>query len=195
MSENSISKFRTIKSKKRGFTLVEVLIAMLILAGAMVALSQSWSGSLFAFRKSQTLNAITSLLKKKVTELEIKYKTLSFTEIPETENGDFGKDYPDLKWLAETKDMDFPDLTQLLVTQDGGANEMLITIVKQMTEFFSKSIKELRVTVIWTSAGREVKYGVTTYLVNNTAAGNGLGPGGAPQPPGGTPQGGKGGTQ
>lgn len=164
-------------NQHKGFTLIEVMIAMLILSGAMVALSQSWSGSLFSFRKSQSINTIVSLLKKKTTELEIKYKSGSFTEIPEEESGDFGSEYADFVWKSESQDLEFPDLSQVLISKEGGANEMLLQIVKQMTEFISKATKELKVTVIWKSNSKEVKYSVVTYLVNNQVA-SVLAPGG-----------------
>ncbi len=162
-----------------GFSLIEVMIAMLILSGAMIALSQSWSGSLFSFRKAQSVNTIVSLLKKKTTELEIKYKGLSFNEIPKDEAGGFDQGYEDFTWQSETQDLEFPDLSQVLISKEGGANEMLLTVVKQMTDFFSKSIKELRVSIIWKSAKREVKYSIVTYLVNNQEAGSFAGAGGA----------------
>lgn len=177
---------------KKGFTLIEVLVAMMILVGAIVALSQSWSGSLFSFRKSQNINTIVSLLKKKTTELEIKYKDGSFTEIPEEEAGDFGSDYQDFKWASKTRDLEFPDLSQILTSKEGGADEMVLMVVKQMTEFFSKNTKELRVTVIWTSGGRSVEYSVTTYLVNKQVGGlSGLpgAPSGSGNESGSTPQG------
>ena len=156
---------------KRGFTLIEVLVAMMILAGAMLALSQAWNGSIFTFKKSQNINTIVSLLKKKTTELDIKYKTLSFTEIPEAEAGDFGTDYPDFSWKSETKKLEFPDLSDMLVSKEGGANEMMLTIIKQMTEYFSKSTKELRVSIVWKSGKHEVKYSITTYIVNKAGGG------------------------
>lgn len=158
----------------------------MILAGAMVALSQSWNGSLFAFRKSQYVNTIVGLLKKKTVELEIKYKAKGFSEIPESDGGDFGSDFPDFTWQAETKDLEFPDLSPILVSQEGGANELLLTVVKQMTEYISKATKEMKVTVIWKSGKNEIKYSVTTYLVNNEAGSIGMGgagAGGAPPPP------------
>lgn len=166
------------KNPRKGFTLIEVLVAMMILSGAMVALSQSWSGSLFAFRKSSKVNTAVSLLKKKATELEIKYKTNSFSEIPEQEAGDFGSDFSEFTWTAQTQELEFPDLSALLISEDGGANEMILMVVKQMTDFFSKSIKELRVVVVWDSNGKKLNYSVTTYLVNNATSGS-LGIGGA----------------
>ncbi len=161
-----------------GFSLIEVMIAMMILAGAMVALSQSWSGSLFAFRKAQSVNTIVSLLKKKTTELEIKYKAGTFSEIPEDEAGDFGSEYPEFTWKAHSQDLEFPDLSQILISKEGGANDMILMVIKQMTDFISKATKEVKVSIIWKSNKKEVNYSVVTYIMNNQSAGS-IAPGGA----------------
>jgi general secretion pathway protein I len=149
---------------KKGFTLVEVLVAMLILAGAILALSQSWTGSIFGFRKTQNVQQIVGLLKKKTTELEIKYKRLAFESIPEEESGDFGSDYPEYTWKASAKKLEFPDLSQSLIGKDGGASDMMLSVIKQMTEFFSNSTKELKVSILWKTPKSTLEYSVTTYI-------------------------------
>ena len=59
-----------------------------------------------------------------------------------------------------------PDLTALLTSQEGGADEMLITMIKQVNEFVSKAVKEVTLTVIVAAGKREVSYNVTTYFVD-----------------------------
>lgn len=167
---------------KYGFTLVEVLVAMLILAGAILALSQSWTGSIFGFRKTQNVQQIVGLLKKKTTELEIKYKRMSFESIPEEESGDFGSDYPEYTWTSTAKKLEFPDLSQVLISAEGGANDMMLSVVKQMTEFFSNSTKELKVTIIWKAAKNTVEYSITTYVTNRPEKGFDFNAGNMPLP-------------
>ncbi|MES2769748.1 MAG: prepilin-type N-terminal cleavage/methylation domain-containing protein [Bdellovibrionota bacterium] len=157
--------FYLAKSSK-GFSLIEVLLATIILAGALVALSSSWSGTVFSFRKSEKVQIITSLLKSKTTELEIKYNQVGFTAIPEEEDGDFGDEFPDLSWKAEVRVLEFPDLTPLMMAEDGRIDEMTRTIVKQMTGHFSKNIKEMRITIVWKAKSKSVQYSTTSYIVN-----------------------------
>lgn len=160
--------------KKRGFTLLEVLIAMMILAGAVLALSVSWNGSILGFSKTKNIQQIVGLLKKKTAELEIKYKRMPFASIPEDANGDFstfGPEYAEYTWTAETKKLDFPDLSQSLISKEGGANDTMLSVVKQMTEFFSNSTKELKVTVIWAAPKATVQYSVVTYITNRPEKG------------------------
>lgn len=155
----------------RGFTLLEVLVAMMILAGALLALSVSWNGSLLGFSRTKTVQQVTGLLKKKTTELEIKYRRMGFESIPEEEAGDFGSDYPEFKWKAEVKKLEFPDLSQVLISQEGGANDMMTAVIKQMTEFFSNSTKELKVTVFLGEGKNVSEYSVVTYLTNRPEKG------------------------
>ncbi len=156
-----------LKSNK-GFSLIEVLFATIILAGALVALSSSWSGTVFSFRKSEKVQIITSLLKSKTTELELKYSQAGFSSIPEEEEGDFGSEFPDLKWKSEVRELEFPDLAALMLSDEGRIDEMTRMVIRQMTGHFSKNIKELKISITWTASAQKkpVEYSITTYLVN-----------------------------
>jgi prepilin-type N-terminal cleavage/methylation domain-containing protein len=158
--------------KSAGFSLLEVLVAVIILSGAMVMLSSSWSGSLMAFRKSQTLTTVAYLLKRKMTELEVKYRPESGLIPPEEEEGNFGDSYKDFRWTMKSKQLEFPDLSSILTSKDGGANEMMITTIKQMTEQISQNIREMTLTVYAKAGKRELEYSVTAYNVNFAAGVN-----------------------
>ncbi len=165
MQPKPMSHLKTFnRIRNGGFTLIEVLVAIMILSVAMVTLTSSWSGSLFAYRKSDKVQLITSLLKSKISELEIKYAELPFDQITEQEEGEY-KEFSDLKWKAEVKLLAFPDLSQILVSS-GQNDEMLITTIQKMTEHFSKNIKEMKVTITWSAGKSNVEYSATTYLVN-----------------------------
>lgn len=150
----------------RGFTLIEVVLALIILGGFFTVYNSSMSGTNFSLRKAEKLQIISSLLKSKLTELELKYNQLGYSSIPENEEGDFGSDLKDLKWKAEVRELEFPDLTPLLITESN-QNEMMLTIVKRMTDHFSKNIKELRLTVSWQASTKQtMDFSATTYIVN-----------------------------
>lgn len=156
------------RKQSAGFSLLEVLVAVIILSGALVMLSSSWSGSLMAFRKSQTLTTIAYLLKRKMTELEVKYRPDSGLIPPEEEEGNFGDTYKDYRWEMKSKQLEFPDLSSVLTSKEGGGggNEMMITTVKQMTEQISQNIREMTLTVFAKVGKRELQYSVTSYNVN-----------------------------
>lgn len=150
--------------RAKGFTLLEVLIAMIIIAGAVMVLANSWSGSFMQIRKSRLNNNVAVLLERKMIEVEVKYKN-KFSEVPETDGGDF-EDDPDYTWKLKSKEIKVPDLTALLMSESGEANETLIAMIKQMTEYLNKTIKEVKVTIVFKGPRRTMEYSATTYLVD-----------------------------
>lgn len=163
--------------RARGFTLLEVLVAMAILAGAMFLVGNSWSGNFMRIRKTSLYNDAATLLERKMAEVEAKYKDKPISEVPEDDGGEF-EGYPDYRWEMRTKELEFPDLTPMLVGQDDGAPEMLITMIKQMTEYISKTVKEVKVSIFVKRGGKEIEYAATQYFVDYTQnfAGGGAAP-------------------
>lgn len=177
--------------KSRGFTLIEVLVALVIVAGAIVAAATLWSGNFMRLRRSAVQYDVATLLERKMVEVEAKFSNKPINEIPESETGDFGSDYPQYTWSMESRDLELPDLTALLMSQkEEGTDEMLISMMKQMGEFLSNAIKEVRVTVHVKRKGKEFKYSATQYFMDwerdfagamgGAAGGAGTGTGGNP---------------
>ena len=150
----------------RGFTLLEVLISLFILAGSIIVLGTTWSGNFMRIRKATMYNNVGTLLEQKMVEFEAKYKEKPITEIVEEDGGDFGSDFPQYRWEMKSRELKLPDLTPLLVGQEDGADETLISMMKQMTEYLSKVIKEVQVTIYVKSGDREVKFSATQYFVD-----------------------------
>jgi len=154
------------ETRKRGFTLLEVLIAMSILTMVIIAVSSTWSGNFNRMRKINLANNVATLLERKMVELEAQYKNQPISQIPEEETGDFGTDHPQYSWKLESQKFEMPDLTATLTSREGGADEMLINMIKQINEFVSKSVKEVTLSVIVTTGKRNVSYKITTYFVD-----------------------------
>ncbi len=156
--------FREIKNSN-GFSLIEVMIAMVILTGCIVTLTSAWSGNYFRLNKAQMNHNVAELLQRKVTEIEIEYLNKPIEEIKDSDGGKF-KGFPNYRWTMSSQDFEMPDLSAVLIGQDGGADEILITLIKQMGEHISKSIKEVEVAVYVKFKKKEVKYALTTYFVD-----------------------------
>ena len=71
--------------KNRGFTLIEVLVALFILTGGILVLANAWSGNFMRMRKSAMFNDVATLLERKMVETEAKYKSKQLAEIPDAE--------------------------------------------------------------------------------------------------------------
>lgn len=146
----------------KGFTLLEVLISLAIISGGLMVIGQAWSGNFLRIRKANLYNNVSILLQKKMTEIEAKYKNKPLSEIPDNESGDFGSDFKQYTWTIKSQDLQFPDLSSVLV----GADETMLTIIQQMQEYISKSIKEVKLTVKVKTPIRSLEFSLTTYFVD-----------------------------
>ena len=155
----------TIK-KKSGFTLIETLVAMMILSTGIILLVNSWTGSFMRLKKTQINNEVTMLLEKKMVEIDLEYKGKSIDSIPEEKEDDFGTDYPSYRWKMTSKEFEMPDLSPLFTAKEGGADQNLIMIMKQFSEHLNKTVKEVKVSVFYKTAKKELEYSVTTYYVD-----------------------------
>ncbi len=80
-----------------GFTLVEVVIAIAILALVLVPLLGSVSHGLKTVRMAKTRSVAFRLAQDKMAEIEM----LPVPDAEGTESGDFGDEYPDYRWEIE----------------------------------------------------------------------------------------------
>src|SRR4051812_29654423 len=95
---------------KTGFTLLETLIAMMILSMAVIMLASSWGGNYARMRRTQLKTDMVALLQRKMVEIDMKYKDKPLSSIPEDgEEDDFGSEYPQYKWKMTAKDLEIPD--------------------------------------------------------------------------------------
>ncbi|MFN7904559.1 MAG: type II secretion system protein [Pseudobdellovibrionaceae bacterium] len=153
---------------KSGFSLLEVIISMVILSSGVILLVSSWANSYKRLNKTQVQFEMAALLERKMVELRKEYEGKPLESIDEEKAEDFGEDYPQYSWKMKSQELEFPDLTALLVSEDGGATQEMLTLVKTMTEHFNKSVKEVKVTVIHKNKGnaKPIEFSVTTYFVD-----------------------------
>jgi general secretion pathway protein I len=136
MNMLSLNRF-PLSGKRRcrgGFTLLEVMIAIAVLAISLTVIygSQSQSVSLATESKFNTTAAL--LLKQKVAELES-----GVVDLREDE-GDFGDEYPNFRWKIEVDEADL-----------GGY---------EFAEEWDRAFKRARVTISWENSpfSRSVDY-------------------------------------
>ena len=153
--------------RRNGFSLVEVLVAMMILSGALILIANSWTGNAQRLEKARVNNTLALLLQQKMTEIEIEFRDKSIDEIDEEKAGEFEK-FPQFKWQMKSQKMEFPDMSSALTSRKGGADELLIQMVKAVAEYINKSVKEVTVTVLYkrNAKSREIKNSITTYFVD-----------------------------
>lgn len=92
----------------QGFTLLEVMIAMAILAISLVAVFRSQSQSVSMAGEARFLTTASLLAQGKMAELE----SLKPQELSDGSGG-FGEDFPDYLWRVEVKDTAFQYLKKI----------------------------------------------------------------------------------
>ncbi len=100
----------TIK-KPYGFTLLEVMIAMAILAIALVAIFQMQSQSISMSTDSRFMTTAALLAQSKMVETET-----DSTLANHRKDGDFGPDYPQYIWHLEIGDTQLQQFKRIEVT-------------------------------------------------------------------------------
>jgi len=187
-----------------GFTLLEVMVALVLLSGALMAATDLAGAALRNHEHARDLNAAVLLARARMAELEERYEDQGFKEGDESDQGDFSAEgWPEFRWKLEvlrpapsltadqvvgmltgaTGAADAKELAQKLMggasgsaggaslAPAGGAQAlaMLSTALQaQVTGFAEKlkrSLRELRLTVSWTSGKKPRGFTVATHLV------------------------------
>ena len=147
---------------------MEVLIAMLILAGGLMVLNNSSSSSIGTLQKAKKVEQSARLLESKMTEMELNTRGKKFEELETSAAGDFGSTYPDLRWTMEINDFSAPNFASMM-NQDQAQSDMALLILNKFTEHLEEAVKEMKVSVIWTVDENKLEYSVTTLLVDYEA--------------------------
>ncbi|OQW52838.1 MAG: hypothetical protein A4S09_08315 [Proteobacteria bacterium SG_bin7] len=166
--------------KDSGFTLVETLLAMAILAFGLLIVSSTWSGNVMRLKRIRLNNEVAFLLQQKMTEMELKYQNVGLDQIKEEEEGDFGDSFKDYRWEFKSQEFVMPDLSLLVDNNKETNTEMQGMILKQIGEVLGKAVKEITVTVVVKQAGsrkKELRFSVSSYFIdfNKEIAFSGIG--------------------
>ena len=160
------------KSEK-GFTLIETVIAVMIMVGALIVVGNSWSGNLMRIDKARINTNMANLLERKMTELELQYRGKPLTEIKEEDAGEFEGPLKSYKWEMRSKEFEMPDLSGVLSAKDKGADEISLLIARTVAEYVKTAVKEVTVTITYHSTrakSKDVRQSATTYFMDYTKA-------------------------
>lgn len=107
-----------------GFTLLEVMVALAVIATVLISVYQLHAQSLSLALETRFHSHAPFLAQQKIVEL-----TAETTESVESGSGDFGEDYPELRWqlVVEAVESDFTETVpihlmriDLTVSDSGG---------------------------------------------------------------------------
>jgi prepilin-type N-terminal cleavage/methylation domain-containing protein len=160
-----------------GFTLLEIIIALGIMAGAFIGIYGAQTQSVSNSSKIRQLNTAAMLAKQKMVETELLMQGKAFTEVDKEESGTFPSPHQDYAWSRVVKEIKFPPMGGGAAAGAAGAGsagnggapgadqagEMMGKLV---TNFLSKAVREITVTVSWARGKGRMEQSVTTYWVD-----------------------------
>ncbi|HXN83461.1 MAG TPA: prepilin-type N-terminal cleavage/methylation domain-containing protein [Myxococcales bacterium] len=172
----------------RGFTLLEVMISLAILAVALVALSDLNGSAVQMHAYGRRATTATLLVQSKMLDLEELLQKEGPRDFDDERHGTFEGEAPGYSWRAEILRPDVKlDETALLgmlgmgpsskggSSADGGTASPLATAgpfaglmqgqAKTFIETLKKSVRELRVTVIWMDGKAERSVSASQQIV------------------------------
>lgn len=147
---------------RRGFTLLEILVAMAILSISMLALMSISGNTLVVSGRAENVTVATMLARQKMTDIEIELsKAMKKNEFPDekSEEGTFDEPFEDYSWAMEIRRVELP---APVTGEEGGIQEM---VGRQLTEEISKTIRELKLTIKWKELEEEQSFDIVTHIV------------------------------
>ena len=130
----------------RGFTLLEVLIAVAILAAALLAIFSMESSSMIRSRRGEDLQIATMLANTKLSEVVLDLsKSGDFPE-EKSEEGTFDdEEFSDYRWEMKIRPVSIP----LAMPSDDEQSALLEIGLKALSEKLAKEVREVKVSVFW----------------------------------------------
>jgi general secretion pathway protein I len=170
-----------------GFTLLEVLVAIAILAVSLSSLMASQMNSMAATRYARDITAVALLAEYQMIELEYKHRKEGWVKSDVDYEGDFAdQGYPNIDWKCTIHFIEMPEYNQLLETKEGAdeaagekgdnvmdagdqafnALGMVWPIVKEAIE---NSIRKVDCTVSWKAGNINEEFKVQTFWTDPVA--------------------------
>ncbi|PRQ08328.1 type IV pilus modification PilV family protein [Enhygromyxa salina] len=178
---------RQAKLGQTGFTLLEVLIAVAILAVSLSSLMGSQMNSMAATRYARDITAVALLAEQQIVELEFFHRREGWVNSDVELEGDFGEQgYDDIAWACTIHFIELPEYNQLLESKEGaddmsgasddnnmdagdqafGALGMVWPMVKAAIE---NSIRKVDCTLTWNQGEIEQEFTIQTFWTDPNA--------------------------
>ncbi|HZP82265.1 MAG TPA: prepilin-type N-terminal cleavage/methylation domain-containing protein [Chthonomonadaceae bacterium] len=101
---------------RTAFTLVEMIVATLLLAIGVAGALAAFSTATRASAMAEQINTAALLAQQRLTEIELQSDTLSGG----AQQGDFGADYPGYRWQQNVEPTDYENLFKVTLTVQWG---------------------------------------------------------------------------
>jgi general secretion pathway protein I len=176
------------ETARRGFTLLEVMVALAILAGSLVAISEVVGGALRNHVRARQLDVATLLARAKMVEVEADLERKGFRDFDETDEGTFEEEgHPEIRWQLDVlrpslelgpeavlaaltggktlQDLlPTPEQAPQLQQFQGIITAQVQTLLTSIGEDLKKGLREVRLTVSWADGATQESFEVVTHV-------------------------------
>jgi prepilin-type N-terminal cleavage/methylation domain-containing protein len=149
-----------------GFTLLEVLIAMSIMMVSFGAILAIESSAITTTNRAKQMNTVSMLLKNALSQVELEIEGKTFEEVQKEKSTAFEAPFADYNWSWKVKEIEFPNLVPTSGEDQSGESQGSEQLGRLVTQFLSKAIREVEVSVSWTKSDKKQSVSATTYWVN-----------------------------
>ncbi|MDD2897918.1 MAG: prepilin-type N-terminal cleavage/methylation domain-containing protein [Desulfuromonadaceae bacterium] len=111
------------KRNASGFTLLEVMVSLAIMAGVILTLLGSVNYHLGIIANERDNTTLTLLARTKLTEVE---------QAPAKGEGTFAPDHPELSWKADIVPVEMPGLQKLVIKVRRGSDGREVALVRYL---------------------------------------------------------------
>lgn len=136
-----------------GFTLIEVIFSLLILAIGVMGILQGQSGATRVALRSEAMAQALYLAEEKMTELEIQLRSKTFVGLPEEEKGDFKDEkLKEFKWNRKLEKVDLGCFIPKNISEGGEGDQPQSTAqgyFALVEKVFENAVRKIKITVEW----------------------------------------------
>ena len=147
---------------KRGFTLLEIMLALAIFAMAMAAIVGFNARGYVNEARARKLTQAVELAREKMVEAQLDIeKEINKGAFPEekADEGEFEKPFEDYRWKLEIRKVELP-----MPPLDEESGVMMKQMMEMITKQISDSVRELKLTISWKEMEKDRSFSVVTHI-------------------------------
>lgn len=154
------------RTNEAGFTLLEVMVAIGILAVSLVAIFNVQASSILAASKVKFVTAATLLARSKMVDIEQELMEEGFSEFAESIEGDFSEEgWPDFRYSAIISKVEMPVPGAIPGQEDNVYASMMQGYSSMITDLISNSLRECIVHVYWGEGDDTEEVTLSTHFI------------------------------
>lgn len=167
------------KNNTEGFTLLEVMIALAIMLVAFSSILAIQSSSMNSALRARQIHEVSVLARNAMIQVEVDIQGKKFDELPPEFSTPCDENFPDYTCTRKVKEVKLPNLAGLSKSAQGDNGSsasnteedeknsaMLEQMTKVITNFLSKAVREVTISVSWKRGEKTQNYDVAMYWVD-----------------------------